>query len=197
MLNLTDTFKQHVDNLREYYYSNNSIPSFTEAMDVFGIKSKGALSYIFTQLQEYWLIEKIGKKFAATDKLIWIPYYESVQAWLPTEVTTSNEYETMNINSMFVQNPSKTMIVRVTWSSMKDIGIRDGDMVVVDTWKQATLWDLVIATTNDGNTLKILTKDKQWRLCLEAANAEEYTDYIYPEVSLSIVGVVVGSFRLY
>ena len=194
---LTDTFKQHVDKLREYYYKNYCLPSFSEAMSVFWVKSKGALSYIFLELQEYGLINKVGKKYTATDTLVWIPYYESVQAWLPTDVTSDNDSTTMNINSLFVKNPSKTMIVSVNWDSMIEEWIKDGDMVVVDTSKQAKEWDMVIATVDGGNTLKILTRDNKGVQCLQAANQRKFPDLIYPEYDMKIAGLVVGSFRIY
>ncbi len=81
---------------------------------------------------------------------------------------------------------------------MKDAGIMDGDVVIVDqALKNPSVGDIVVALVdgNDTFTVKYFAKDKQGRKYLEPANPD--FSAIYPEQNMEIVGKVVGTFRRY
>ena len=61
-------------------------------------------------------------------------------------------------------------MLRVKGDSMKDAGINNGDMVVVERQDNARLGDIVIAEVDGAWTMKYLRKDTQKRFFLEPAN---------------------------
>lgn len=63
----------------------------------------------------------------------------------------------LDTNQLLVKNPAATFFMRVTGSSMQDVGIFDGDIVVVDKSIDARDGDIVVAVLNEAYTLKRLT----------------------------------------
>ena len=81
------------------------------------IKSDGSIS-------EIWL--------ADDSRSIELPYYDNrVQAGFPSPAEDHLE-QRLDLNTLVIDNPSATFFVRVAGESMKEIGIADGDILVVD-----------------------------------------------------------------
>ena len=81
---------------------------------------------------------------------------------------------------------------------MKDAGIMDEDIVIVDqAAKSPAIGDIVVALVdgNDTFTVKYFQKDEKGNKFLQPAN-EDFSP-IYPKENLEIVGKVVGTFRRY
>jgi len=78
---------------------------------------------------------------------------------------------------------------------MKDAGLQEGDVLVVDKSQEWKRWDIIIAVVDNEYTVKYLEKDENWRWYLKPWN-DNYND-IYPEQELEIFGVVTWSFRKY
>jgi repressor LexA len=78
---------------------------------------------------------------------------------------------------------------------MKDAGIMEGDLVIVERREKAKEGSIVIAELDGEWTIKYLRKDKTGAQYLEPAN-EKYPD-LYPKESLRVVAVVVGVIRKY
>lgn len=62
----------------------------------------------------------------------------------------------LDTNQLLVKNPAATFFMRVTGSSMQDVGIFDGDIVIVDKSLSARDGDIVVAVLNESYTLKRL-----------------------------------------
>ncbi|GAB6058421.1 LexA family protein [Desulfonatronum parangueonense] len=76
----------------------------------------------------------------------------------------------LDINEHLVRNPAATFLVRAAVDSMKDAGILDGDMLVVDKSLQAIDGKIVIALIHGEFTLKTL-KQRDGSTYLDPANA--------------------------
>ena len=75
--------------------------------------------------------------------------------------------------------------------SMVDIGINQGDLVLVKKTNIANNGDVVVALTEEGNTLKrLFFKDGKVALHAENHNYSPYIRYIYPK-DLTIQGVAL------
>ena len=100
----------------------------------------------------------------------------------------------IDTNQLIVKNPSATFFMRVKGVSMKDAGIYEDDIVVVDKSLTARNGDTVVAVINDNYTLKRLSFDNGAAV-LQAAN-EDFSD-ITPsgEEELRIWGVVTFVLR--
>lgn len=128
------------------------------------------------------------------EMLVSLPFFESVRAWNPT-AATEEMYDQINVESYLIDRPTATVLLSVKWDSMKDAGLQEGDVLVVDKSQEWKRWDIIIAVVDNEYTVKYLEKDENWRWYLKPWN-DNYND-IYPEQELEIFGVVTWSFRKY
>lgn len=82
-------------------------------------------------LEKEGYVKKMGDDYIATDKLGALPLYQYVQAGMPTSATDEIQAE-INIQGFLVRKPQSTFLVKVKGDSMKDAGIMDEDIVIVD-----------------------------------------------------------------
>lgn len=122
------------------------------------------------------------------------PQFEtSVHAGFPSPATDYLQ-DSLDLNSFMVQRKSATYFFDVAGDSMKNIGIFDGDKVVVDKSIDPLHNMIVIAIYNDQYTLKrLVLKDDKVELCPENEN---YKTIVLEEGNeLIIWGVVTGVIR--
>lgn len=101
--------------------------------------------------------------------------------------------EKIDLNEYLVKNPSATFYVRVSGDSMKDVGIFDNDILLVDKSIKAKQGDIVIAALNGGFTVK--------ELYLKPLSLIPHNDNYNPIVitehdDFEIFGVVSGVVRI-
>ncbi len=102
----------------------------------------------------------------------------------PAQDYTSSE---LDLNDYCIRHPSATYFVRAQGNSMQDVGMRDGDLLVVDRSLRPQHRDIVIAEVDGGFTVKQLQITP--RLALLPMN-NAYSP-IYPDPDeLTIFGVV-------
>jgi SOS-response transcriptional repressor LexA len=102
--------------------------------------------------------------------------------------------DVMDFDEYLAPNRESTYILRVKGESMRDAGIKDGDMVIVERRQTYKPGQIVIANIDGEYTIKYLRKERDLYY-LEPAN----TDYkpIYPNGTLSIEAVVTAVVRKY
>ena len=94
---------------------------------------------------------------------------------------------------MRLADPSSLMWCRVSGWSMRDEGIRDGDMVLVDRRRAPRDGDIVLAhLAGRGQVIKRLRLPAAGGALLESANAEFAVIAITDPSELAVHGVVVG-----
>lgn len=100
----------------------------------------------------------------------------------------------LDLNRMLVRNPASTFFARVSGESMRDAGIHDGDLLVVD--KSIEPYDGCVAVCFlDGEfTLKRVKCDGQ-RVVLLPANERYRPIEIGPEEDFAVWGVVTYSIQ--
>jgi repressor LexA len=181
--------------LVEFYRENKCLPTYDELAELFGVKSKGSLHKYIQRFIEDGLVGKSdGGKLIPTTKLYGLRVLGTVQAGFPTDADEADEEDTMSLDEHLIDHPSATYLLAVSGDSMKDAGIIEGDMVIVDRNKKPNIGDIVIAHIDNEWTMKYLM-EKRRQLFLRAAN-EQYPD-IHPEDELQIAGVVTGVIRKY
>jgi DNA polymerase V len=105
----------------------------------------------------------------------------------------AEEYEEgkLDLNEYLIDHPAATFCVRITGDSMKDTGILEGSVVIVDRSLEAKHKDIVVAVLNGELTIKRL-----YHLDGKVMLLPENTDYAPIEIqegdSFSIWGVVTG-----
>ena len=139
------------------------------------------------------LVIKKGSEYIGSNELIGIPFYEdSVPAGFPSPGIDDSKHK-VDFNSLLVEHPHASYVVKVKGESMIDAGIFDGDMVIVDRSLPVNENDIVIAQINDGFTIKYYQKDKQGKPYLRPANKD--FENIVPVDELVIYGVVSSIIR--
>lgn len=94
-----------------------------------------------------------------------------------------------SLYSLLKGSPRDYFLVRVNGESMKDIGINDGDTLIVNSRALPQDSDIIIASLN-GETLVKTFKVMDGELYLIAENKQFLPIKIYPEEQFAILGVV-------
>ena len=100
----------------------------------------------------------------------------------------------LDLNQHLIRRPAATFIVRASGESMRDAGIFDADLLIVDRSLTPVAGDVVIAVLRGELTVKRLARSgpNTWRLA--AANAS-FPDLPVDEDGCEIWGVVTSSIR--
>lgn len=97
----------------------------------------------------------------------------------------------LDLNLELIKNPAATFFVRVSGSSMKDAGIFDGDILIVDRSLRAANRKIVIAILNGELLVKRLCiHENQYMLMPE--NKHYSPIYLTDDSDLNIWGVVTN-----
>ena len=92
-------------------------------------------------------------------KLI-LPFHVSkVGAGFPSPATDYVE-DDIDLNSHLIKNIPSTFLIRVQGKSMNNIGIRDGDLLVVDRSLNPKNFSTVIVNVNEELVVKSFVKEK-------------------------------------
>lgn len=114
-----------------------------------------------------------------------VPLYAATcAAGFPSPAQDYVEKE-LDLNELCIRRRTSTFFVRASGSSMQELGLCDGDVMVVDRAEEASHGDIVIAEVNGEFTVKRL--QLQPRLALLPMNPAY--SIIYPE-ELQLLGVV-------
>ncbi len=89
-----------------------------------------------------------------------LPFYiHKVGAGFPSPATDYIE-DDVDLNTHLIENPPATFIIRVQGKSMSDVGIYDGDLLVVDRSINPKNSSTVIANVNEELVVKTFVKGK-------------------------------------
>lgn len=122
----------------------------------------------------------------ATPSSLQLPLFaDACAAGFPSPAGDYVEQE-LDLNSLCIRHPAATYFLRASGESMKDLGLYDGDILVVDRSETAVDGDVVIAEVDGGFTVKRLRLHP--RPALEPMNPAYPT--LWPE-ELTLFGVVM------
>lgn len=185
---------EYQNKIQSFYGKNKRMPTYTEMMTLFALKSKNSVSKIVDKLIDIGFVAKDNLGRLVPSKSFGeIPLLGLVKAGFPSpgeEILN----ESLNLEDLLVDKKELTYILEVDGDSMIDAHIEKGDMVLVERTKNAKVGDIVIAEVDGEFTMKYFRKtgDKVW---LEPAN-KNYKP-IYPKYSLEINAVVKAVIRKY
>ena len=119
-----------------------------------------------------------------------IPYYlRKAGAGFPSPATDYSE-EDIDLNMHLIKNVPATFIIRVQGKSMVDVGINDGDLLVVDKSLKPKNFSTVIANVHDELVVKTLVQERDKKFL--TSGSKEFADRILinEEQDIFIWGVV-------
>ncbi|MBK0123577.1 translesion error-prone DNA polymerase V autoproteolytic subunit [Pantoea sp. S61] len=116
-------------------------------------------------------------------------YADPCAAGFPSPAQDFVEKE-LDLNELCIRRRASTFFVRASGNSMQDLGLCDGDVMVVDRAEEASDGDIVIAELNGEFTVKRL----QLHPSLALLPMNSAYPIIYPE-HLQLLGVVTWFFN--
>jgi SOS regulatory protein LexA len=184
----------HLAALRTYWKRNQAFSSMSKLCNVVGLSSSSSVFALVKRLCDAGYLERVEGRIAPTRQFFGRPVMGAVRAGLP-QPEGQEQAELLTIDDFLVEDPNRTILCRVRGDSMRDVGLLDGDLVVVEKNRPTKAGDIVVALVDGELTVKTLRLDKDGSFYLEAANPDFAA--IRPQGSLEIVGVVTGSIRKY
>ncbi|MCR5815414.1 MAG: transcriptional repressor LexA [Ruminococcus sp.] len=194
---ITEKERKVFEFIKNYVDENNFAPTVREIQEEFGLKSTSTAHRYIITLSEKGLLERENNcnraiRIAGYKKATSIPVVGTVTAGQPiTAIETVEGYLTMSLEKKF---SGKLFALKVRGESMINIGIFDGDTVIVEQTEVASNGDVVVALVNDNEaTVKTFYKENgHYRLQPENDTMEPI---IVDEVS--ILGKVVAMMRYF
>ena len=121
---------------------------------------------------------------------ITVPFYlHKAGAGFPSPATDYIE-EDVDLNVHLIKNVPATFIIRVQGKSMTDVGIYDGDLLVVDKSLKPKNFSTVIANVHDELVVKSFVKEKDKQFLTSGSKRTEDKIIINSESDVFVWGVV-------
>lgn len=178
--------------LRTYWKRHQAFPSMAKLAKVVGLSSTSSVFALVGRLTEAGYLDRVEGRVAPSRRFFARPMLGRVRAGLP-EPASQEQPDVLTIDDYLIDDPNRTALVTVRGDSMKDAGLLDGDLVVVETNSATRPGDVVVAVVDGEMTVKTLRLDRKGQHFLEPANSAY--EPIRPKGSLEIIGVVIGSIR--
>lgn len=191
MDNLTNKQKVFFDELKSLY-GNKALPSYEKIKQDFSFKSKNSIKQYVEVLKKENLLEEIeGNLYISQNQFGAILATTSVKAGFASIMDDKIEKRISMDDVLEINSPS-TFVFKVSGDSMCEIGILDGDYVVIKKTPEARIGDIVLAVVDNEFTLKTYKKDSKGYYL-----KPENSDYpiIRPKETLTIFGVALGITR--
>lgn len=186
--------QEQAEKIKKFFTEKQRMPSYAELAKLLGYASKNAAYYIVEKLEEQGIIAKDG-----TGKMIpgrafrELKVLGLIEAGFP-EAAEEDVLDTMSLDEYLIPNKTASFMLKVKGYSMKDAGIVDGDMVIVERTTNPKPGTIVIAEVDGAWTMKYY-RVKNGQPYLEAANPAYKP--IYPQEDLKVTAVVKAVIRKY
>ena len=119
-----------------------------------------------------------------------VPYYlHKAGAGFPSPATDYIE-EDIDLNVHLIKNVPATFVIRVQGKSMVDVGINDGDILVIDKSLKPKNFSTVIANVHDELVVKTFVKENGRQFLTSGSKRIEDKILINEEEDVFIWGVV-------
>ncbi len=119
-----------------------------------------------------------------------VPFYlHKAGAGFPSPATDYIE-EDVDLNVHLIKNVPATFVIRVQGKSMTDVGIYDGDLLIVDRSLEPKNFSTVVANVHDELVVKNFIKSKNQNFLSSGSNNTEDKIIINEDSNVFIWGVV-------
>lgn len=197
---LTHSQQRTLDYIQAYILRNGHAPTYPEIAEGIGIQSQGtAHRYVKALLEMGYLLNEEGSHRGLRlpddemEQGMSIPLLGKIAAGQPIEAIAG--HDGINLNQMF--GGDNRYALKVDGESMVELGILDGDTVVIESCNTASKDSVVVALIDSYEvTLKIYRPLSHGRIKLIPANST-MEPMVYPADRVQIQGVLVGTLRTY
>ena len=208
-MNLTQTEIKIQDFIRVFIDQNGHSPTLREIGDGVAIKSKGTVHRYVNALKTKGALQHTERQWrglslnepdsptaiASSIADTSLPFLGRIAAGEPIEAIS--DITEININDLLIGKGNSRYMLQIKGDSMVDLGILDGDMVVIERRDHAKNGEIVVALIDEQNaTLKRFHLESDGEVLLIPANAS-LTAQQYAADRVRIQGILVGQMRTY
>lgn len=203
MEKLTKKQEEVLTVIKKYIAEHGYAPSVREVCELMNLSSTATVFVHMRHLMKKGYLKQTDNKFRTLEVLVPNEYLEKnedvVNVPLLGKVTCGNPIEAIEFPDEYIALPAfmipkkeEIFTLRTEGMSMKNVGIYDGDIVIVKRQKNAKNGDYVVALDDNGfTTLKTFYKENGYfRLQPES----ETMDPIILD-NVEILGVAIGLYR--
>lgn len=203
METLTKKQEETLKAIKKFIAKNGYSPSVREVCDMMNLSSTATVFVHMRHLMNKGYISQTNNKFRTLEVLVPNEYLETnedvISVPLLGKITAGNPIEAIEFPDEYMQIPTfmipkneEVFTLKVDGMSMKNIGIYDGDIVVVKRTSSAKNGDRVVALDENGyTTLKTFYKENGY-FRLQPEN-ETMSPIILDKVN--ILGIAIGLYR--
>ena len=196
---VTKRQKQFLDYLQKYIAEHRYAPTLEEMGRHFGLASLATVHKHLQNLERKGMIRRLANQSralelvgAAAAAAMPVPLLGVVAAGAPIEPVETSETLTLPEEML---GRGETFALRVRGDSMVGEGILDGDLIVVESRREAANGTVVVALVRGEATVKKLYRERG-RVRLVPAN-ERLAPIVAPERDVEIRGAVIAVLRRY
>ena len=146
------------DKIITFFDEHERVPTYEEMKKLFGVKSKNTVAYKVKKLVEEGVLIKEGRRLAM-GLVGGFMKLGNIQAGFPT-TEEAGTIEKISLDRMLMRRKGRTFLLEVQGESMKDAGIFEGDLVVVERGREPLKGDIVVAQMGGDYTLKYFNVEK-------------------------------------
>ena len=199
--------QQKMEMIKNYIYETvderGCPPTIREICFKFDIKSTSSASYYLRKLEDAGELrinkqksrglEVTGKRLTSRD-VVRVPLIGSVTAGIPKLAVEDNDESVYLPQNLFSRVDENTFMLTVEGTSMIEIGINDGDKIIVKQQSTARNGQVIVALIGDEmSTVKRFYHEND-KIRLHPEN-RFMQDKIYSPEEIKILGIVVGLIR--
>lgn len=201
--NITKRQEDVLNYIKKYVVEHGFPPSTREIGAALGLSSPATVHTHLKKLEDAGCIRKTDSKFRTieivgenefaqkNEELVKVPLLGKVACGNPIEAIESPD-EWFTLPASLIPRREEVFTLKCTGESMINVGIYDGDIVIVQKQKVARNGDLVVAMTDEGEvTLKTFYKEAD-HIRLQPENDTMSPIIVY---NCTILGKAIGLYR--
>lgn len=204
---LTERQKRILDFIEEFLEREGMAPTVYEIADNFGIKTSTVFAHLKALQRKNQLsrsskarsisLNRVKNTVRQMSFVLPVPLLGRINAGMPADSPEVREGEVYVTGKLVDRADQKRLFaLRVHGESMRELGIYDEDVVVVNPGAEARPGDIVVALVNNETTVKSYFPLKGGRIELRPANAE-FSTQVYPANQVQLQGRVIALQREY
>ncbi|HTP63890.1 MAG TPA: transcriptional repressor LexA [Geobacteraceae bacterium] len=177
-----------------FHDEHGRMPSYAELARIAGLHSKSSAFHLAGKLvREGWLKRDPQGKLLPGPRTTGVKLLGSIAAGFPSPAEEELS-DVITLDELLIKNREATFLLKVTGDSMRDEGIRHGDLVLVERTTDVRPGNIVVANIDGEWTIKYFRRRGK-QVYLEPANRAYKT--IVPQAELKIDLVVRAVIRQY
>ena len=190
-----NTMQEIIDFINARFFADRTVPSIQEIADEVGLNKSNVSRYL-TAMEEKGMISRNGSYYGletnsmkkVSRNLQQLPIVGDIACGTPI-LAEQNIESYLSISGNFL-GAGNHFVLMAKGNSMINVGIEDGDYVVVRQQPSAEEGQIVVAMTEDGEcTLKRYYKDKRRRKIRLHPENDDMEDMYYEDVAIQ--GIVI------